>query len=303
MLKEPPECRPLRRYSIPHATTGVHPDAGHTETAMNLVSFNAYRSLGIPGVRYIKPEHLFREQERVRLADWVLFPETWQVNSLVYGLGARLFPALPGYHLGYDKIEMTRAFWTVCPTHVPETLILPPTPSSLEHAEACLGYPMVGKQPRNARGQGVYLLESRAELQAFAEREDRLYLQEYLPIDRDLRVVWLGDRVVTAYWRHGAEGSFHNNVARGGRVVFGPVPAEALQLVAQIASALGLDHAGFDLAQVQGHWYVLEFNLLFGNEALREAGVHLGPLIHRWLLRCGDDDGPDDSPTPWPIAS
>lgn len=270
---------------------------------MNLVSFNAYRSLGVPGVRYIKPEHLFREQALLRHADWVLFPETWQVNSLVYGLGARVFPALPGYHLGYDKIEMTRAFWTVCPAHVPETLILPPTETSLEAAEEQLGYPMVGKQPRNARGQGVFLLADRQALQAFAAREDRLYLQEYLPIDRDLRVVWLGDRVISAYWRHGAEGSFHNNVAQGGRIEFTDVPCAALELVERIATRLGLDHAGFDLARVHGHWYVLEFNLLFGNEALNQAGIRLGGFIHDWLRRQSDNGGPDNSPTPWPIAS
>lgn len=29
----------------------------------------------------------------------------------------------------------------------------------------------------------------------------RLYVQEYLPIDCDLRIVWVGGRIMEAYWR------------------------------------------------------------------------------------------------------
>jgi ribosomal protein S6--L-glutamate ligase len=106
-----------------------------------------------------------------------------------------------------------------------------------------------------------------------------LYLQEYLPIRRDLRVVWVGRQVIAAYWRVGAEAAFHNNVARGGSVDFDNVPAEALALVARVATELGVDHAGFDVAEVDGHYYLLEFNTLFGNEALNRRGISLARHI------------------------
>ena len=99
---------------------------------MRLITFDALRCLDIPGSRYIKPELMFRHKDEIEQADWILFPEYWQVNALVYGLQKRIFPSLATYHLGHDKIEMTRAFWAVCPEHIPQTMILPPTPGSIE---------------------------------------------------------------------------------------------------------------------------------------------------------------------------
>lgn len=61
---------------------------------MKMVSFNAYRTIGIPGVHYIKPDNMFKELETIQQADIVLFPETWQALALVYGLKKKFFQAL-----------------------------------------------------------------------------------------------------------------------------------------------------------------------------------------------------------------
>ncbi len=249
------------------------------------MTFNPFRALGVPGVHYLKPEHWFRERDAVQAADWILFPETWQVNALVYGLGKRIFPALPGYHLGRDKIEMTRAFQACVPEHLPRTLILPSNRNALEQIVEEFTFPLVVKEPRNARGLGVYRVEDERELRGLAARLDILYVQEYLPLERDLRVVWVGDRVVSAYWRSGDNG-FHHNVSKGGSVCFDAIPAQATALVERIAPRLGLDYAGFDVAMVDGWPYLLEFNLFFGNDALNARGVRLGPVIWDYLQAC-----------------
>ena len=49
------------------------------------VSFDPLRTLNIPGVIPIKPEHWLIHRDIVQAADWILFPEYWQVNALVYG--------------------------------------------------------------------------------------------------------------------------------------------------------------------------------------------------------------------------
>ena len=250
---------------------------------MRLVSFNALRSLGIPNVRYLKPELLFRERALLAGADWVLFPEYWQINALVYGFKARIFPSIASYQLGHDKIEMTRALWSVVPRHVPHTLILPSTASAIEQVLDEIGLPCVGKTVRSSMGQGVFLLQDRAALRDYAARHEVLYLQELLPARRDLRVVWVGNGVLTAYWRVGAEGAFHNNLAQGGRICFDAVPPQPIALAADAAGALGIDHAGFDLMEVDGHWYFLEFNTLFGNQALNARGIDLGAAILSYL--------------------
>lgn len=267
---------------------------------MRLVSFNALRSLGIPGVHHLKPEHLFRDIETVREADWLLYPEYWQVNSLSYGLKKRIFPSLASYHLGHDKIEQTRAFMAVVPNHVPHTLILPSTPASMEQILEQMDFPLVAKLVRSSMGEGVFLIEDRPALREYAQKTEILYLQEFLPLQRDLRVVWIGDQVVAAYWREQGDG-FHFNVAQGGVINFEEIPAQALELVRLVATELGIDHAGFDVAMVDGHPYLLEFNLLFGLDGLNRLGLNAGEYVLRYLERL--DGQPDHPFRPQPVAA
>lgn len=128
-----------------------------------------------------------------------------------------------------------------------------------------------------------------------------LYVQEYLPIDRDVRVVIVGDRVVTAYWRTQAEQGFYNNVARGGKIDTGPVPAVATELALRLARELGVDHAGFDIALVEGYPYVLEFNRLFGNQGLGQ-GSELKDAILGYLHSEMEPKDPEGPAPLWPVA-
>jgi len=246
---------------------------------MRLISFDALRTLDIPGVINVKPEDWLRRKNEIISADVLLFPDYWQVNALVYAWQQRIFPSINSYHLGHDKIEMTRAFEAVCPQHVPFTRILPSTPVALEQVLDEFSFPFVAKVVRSSMGQGVILIESRAALRDYAQANDVLYIQERLAIHRDLRVVVVGGKFVTAYWREAQDGRFHNNVAQGGKVSFEHIPDGALRLAERVAAQLGVDHAGFDIAEVDGHFYLFEFNVRFGTAALNARGIRLGPLI------------------------
>ncbi|MCE0760477.1 hypothetical protein LWH94_14865 [Marinobacter sp. G11] len=271
---------------------------------MHLVSFNVFRTLGFPDTTVLKPEHFLRHKPLLQDADWVLFPEYWQINALIHGLKCRVFPSVASYRIGHDKVEMTRAFQTVAPEHTPWTIIEANGPQEREMLWDAMALPFVAKLPKASMGEGVWLIESRADWLKYCERSDVLYVQEYLPIDRDVRVVIVGDRVVTAYWRTQAEQGFYNNVARGGQIVTGDVPAAAIELALRLARELEVDHAGFDIALVEGYPYVLEFNRLFGNQGLGQ-GSDLKDAILDYLQRqsCPQDpDGPTE-PTPlWPVA-
>lgn len=251
---------------------------------MNILSFNAYRTIGMPGVTYIKPENIFRDIEKIKEADCILFPEYWQVNLLVYSLNKRIFPNVNTYHLGHNKIEMTRGLMAAFPQNVPYTRIMSASDSSVEVVEEELGYPCVAKESKNSMGQGVFLINNRKELREYIENNETLYIQEKLPIDRDLRVVYVGNKVVTAYWRIAEEGSFHNNIAKGGSYSFENIPNEAIALVDSIAKKLGINHAGFDVAVVDDRYYILEFNVFFGNEGLRYQGISVEKIIYEYIM-------------------
>ena len=251
---------------------------------MRVVSFDAFRSLGIAGAHYIKPEHYQRHQDLLKQADWLLFPEYWQVNALYYGLGARVFPSIASYHIGHDKIEQTRVFQFLFPLHVPETLILANTPENRDQVWDRLELPFVAKVPKSSEGRGVYLIESREQWREYCAVNPVLYAQEWLPIDRDMRIVVIGRRVVGGYWRLQSSDGFHNNLARGGELHIAPLPAAAVELVQRIATSLNIDHGGFDIAMFGERPYIIEFNRLFGNHGLSEQGIRTGELIRQYLL-------------------
>ena len=250
---------------------------------MRLVSFDPFRTLGIPGVRYIKPDRYLEHLDEIRAADWLLFPEYWQVNALHYAEGKRVFPSMASYHLGHDKIEMTRALTSRWPEHLPATLVLASTPGNRDQVLDTLGLPLVAKEARSSEGRGVQLIGDEAQWQRYCDSRGVLYAQEYLPIDRDLRIVVIGRHVVAGYWRVQPPGGFLNNVAAGGSLAFDPVPRSAIRLVTRVARTLGIDHAGFDVAMVGDHPYLLEFNRLFGNSGLAEQGVRPAEHIARYL--------------------
>jgi len=259
---------------------------------MQLVSFNLFRSLGIPGVHYIKPAEMYAQKALIEQADWLLFPETWQVNTLVHAFRQRIFPSPASYHLGADKVQMTRAFWAVCPEHIPCTRIEANDARGSEAILQSFCFPFVAKEIRHAMGRGVHLIGNAADWRRYAEANAILYAQELLPIERDLRVVVIGRHAVAAYWRQRPDWGFHTNVARGGRIVTGDVPAPAIALAERVAGALGIDHAGFDIAWVGGHPYLFEFNVLFGNQGIGECGVCLAEEIHRHLGKLTPQDKP-----------
>jgi ribosomal protein S6--L-glutamate ligase len=111
-------------------------------------------------------------------------------------------------------------------------------------------------------------------------------VQEYLPIDRDLRIVIVGDTILAAYWRNQSPYSFHNNVSRGGDIDdTSEVPQAALDLVLQVSQALGVDHAGFDVAMVGERPYLFELNRLFGNKGITDGDARIRSAALDWLAR------------------
>ena len=285
----PDPKRPLACHII--RTTPLRPP-------LRLVSFDVFRTLGVRGVMPIKPDEIFARVGDLRQADWVLFPEEWQLSTLVHALHCRVFPSMASYRFGQDKVQFTRAMMAINPARMPDTLILPPSPEAAQTAIDRFGFPFVVKRPKSSMGQGVYRIDKRAAIMDLLPSLDVLYAQECLDISRDLRVVWVGDRVVIAYWRENTEG-FHNNIAQGGVADFAYVPQEPLDLVRFVATELGIDHGGFDLVEVDGHWMFLEVNVRMGNAGLKAAGIDLAAIIEDWLLRnTPDEDGTDDDPLP-----
>ncbi|MGH8547556.1 MAG: ATP-grasp domain-containing protein [Methylococcales bacterium] len=138
---------------------------------------------------------------------------------------------------------MTRDFWLVCPANVLYTLILPDNSNGCEQVLDEMSSPFVLKEPRNSRGRGVFLVDSRAEFREITAKMEILYVQEYLPVEEDLRIVYVGEGIAVAYWRRGGD-RFHHNIAQGAQGDFKAIPEKAVTLVATVAGELGVEYAG-----------------------------------------------------------
>ena len=250
---------------------------------MQLLSFNLFRTSGIK-TEHAKSDYHFDSLKKIEQADVVLFPEYWQIHSIIYGMKKPIFPSAATFHLGHDKIEMTRIFQTVIPDNIPRTGIYGKNEFTVERVLREFSFPFVAKTVRSSMGQGVHLIKNETDWKKYTDTHETFYIQEYIPNEKDLRVVVVGDQVLAAYWRVGGA-QFLNNVAQGGVLDFDDVPQGAIDFVLALAKQLDIDHAGFDLIIRDGQWYVLEFNVFFGGEGLNHLGIHAPDTILAYVER------------------
>lgn len=247
---------------------------------MKKVSFNMIRSAGIK-TDYAKPEYYFDQLDKVRAAELVLFPEYWMVNSIIYGLNKPIYPSPATYHLGHDKIEMTRAFKATFPDRIPKTLIYGKNAYTIERVLEEFTYPFVAKTAKSSMGQGVWLIKQEQDWLEYVEKHDTFYVQEYISNDRDLRIIIIGEDVAGAYWR--VSEAFLNNVAQGAHFSYDDIPQDVVDEVLEIAKTLHINHAAFDVIVTAEGFYILEFNVFFGSEGLMPLGVRLAEKIDAYL--------------------
>lgn len=227
------------------------------------------------------PEHA----AMIRNARKIYYPTTFYAD-LFDAAGKALFPSYHTYKCVQDKIKQTALFELLEIPH-PRTRAyygsrwMPKVLSEFE-------FPFIAKIPRgSAMGRGVFLIRNHAELEAYAETTNVGYIQQYLPIDRDIRAVVIGNRVVHAYWRVAAPGEYRSNVAAGGRILLNGVPETARALALRTALACGWNDVGIDICLHDGRFYVLEANMKYGKEGFRAAGIDYVRLMET-LIASGE---------------
>jgi ribosomal protein S6--L-glutamate ligase len=232
------------------------------------------------GVRTHFDDYTADEQALIRQADTVYYPTSFYAE-LLSAAGKRIFPSLRTYAFAQDKVKQTALFRLLDIPHPRTRVFYGRQRSGIFRA---FDTPFVAKVARgSARGHGVRLIRTADDLEDYCARNRVAYVQEYLPHDRDVRVVVIGNAVAHAYWRVAAPGEFRTNVALGGRVLLEPVPADAQELALRTARLCGWDDAGIDLCRRGEGWVVLEANMKYGREGFRQAGIDYVRLMERMI--------------------
>ncbi|MBW2616483.1 MAG: RimK family alpha-L-glutamate ligase, partial [Deltaproteobacteria bacterium] len=110
------------------------------------------------------------------------------------------------------------------------------------------------------------------------------YVQEYLPHERDLRVVLINYKPVLSYWRIRSPENFRTNLSQGGRISFEQIPVEGIELALESAKKCKFNDVGMDLIKSKGKWHVIEANMKYGRKGLKIKGLDLKKIMRQKLL-------------------
>jgi len=247
------------------------------------------RLKGVPEVLTlgVKPNFMdYSEEERDLIAGaaMILYP-TANYAQFFTTLGKPFFPSLETCLYADEKIKQTTLFSMLGIPH-PRTRIY----YHLHHHDILrdFSFPFVAKLPRaSSRGRGVYKIDNSEQLNAYLRLTSTAYVQEYLPHERDLRVILVNYEPILSYWRQRDSSNFRANLHQGATPQFLEIPDEALSLARDTAHRCRFNDVGLDLIPCRGKWYVIEANMEYGRKGLLMKGMNLKQILRDKLL-CGE---------------
>lgn len=139
------------------------------------------------------------------------------------------------------------------------------------------GAPVVIKLLEGTQGIGVVLADTKkaAEsiIEAFMGLNANILVQEFIKEagGADIRCFVVGDKVVAAMKRQGAEGEFRSNLHRGGSAQLIKLTKDERATAVSAAKAMGLGVCGVDILQSKNGPVVMEVNSSPGLEGIETA--------------------------------
>ncbi|WP_068712329.1 30S ribosomal protein S6--L-glutamate ligase [Vibrio tritonius] len=152
------------------------------------------------------------------------------------------------------------------------------------------GAPVVIKLLEGTQGIGVVLAETRTAaesvIEAFMGLKANIMVQEYIKEagGADIRCFVIGDKVIAAMKRQGAEGEFRSNLHRGGTASLIKITPQERKTAIEAAKAMGLNVAGVDLLRSERGPLVMEVNSSPGLEGIEAAtGKDIAGMIIEFI--------------------
>ncbi len=146
--------------------------------------------------------------------------------------------------------------------------------------------PVILKLLESTHGNGVIKADSvasaKSALEAFSGIKEDIIIQEFIEEagGKDLRVFVVGDEVVGAMQRSGAEGEFRSNLHKGGSAQKVQLDKKTETAAIESAKLLGLTVAGVDLLESVRGPLVIEVNSSPGLQGIEKAtGINVAGKI------------------------
>ncbi len=174
----------------------------------------------------------------------------------------QFIPSLDTQFSNKSKENVTRFCWKYA-IPVPKTYIYYDRKKGYEFLEQTK-YPKIIKKsygPSNYGGYFVHKVDSKQEAKKLfdTKKYHPMYLQDFVPMEADVRVMLIGHKPVCAFWRRPPEGEWLTNTSQGGSMDYQNVPKELLDLAVKVSKAANAEYWACDIAVGKdGKYRILE---------------------------------------------
>lgn len=114
-------------------------------------------------------------------------------------------------------------------------------------------YPKIVKRsygPSNYGGYFVHKVDSYEEATKLfsKKRYHPIYIQDFIPMQADIRVMLIGHKPICAFWRRPSDGGWLTNTSQGGTMDYMNVPKSVLDLAVKVSKAAKAEYWACDIA-------------------------------------------------------
>lgn len=203
-----------------------------------------------------------------------------------------VFPDLNQYYTYNDKIKQKEVFDYLNIPQLP-TFVAQDKEKALQIINK-ITYPAVIKDAYSACGEAVFKINSKAEAKKIIDKifsrgykgiKNYLYIQKFIPgLKGDLRIITLGNKIATAYWRK-SEKDWRHNICQGAKADFENIPTKAKDFCLKISKKMNFHWMAYDLIIVKNKIYLLEWSCNFGLNAPKAKGINVRAMMADYMLK------------------
>ncbi len=171
-------------------------------------------------------------------------------------------PSMDTQFSNKSKENVTRFCWKY-DIPIPKTHIFYDRQKAEKFMEST-SYPKIIKKsygPSNYGGYFVHKVDSTHEAKDLMAKKKYhpIYMQDFIPMSADVRVMLIGHKPVCAFWRRPPEGKWLTNTSQGGSMDYKDVPVKLLDLAVKVSKASKAEYWACDIAVGKdGKYRILE---------------------------------------------
>ena len=174
----------------------------------------------------------------------------------------KFIPSMDTQFSNKSKENVTRFCWKY-DISIPKTYIYYDRKKGYDFI-AKTEYPKIIKKsygPSNYGGYFVHKADSASQAKNLLDvkKYHPIYMQDFVPMEADVRVMLIGHKPVCAFWRRAPKGEWLTNTSQGGSMDYMDVPKELLDLAVSVSKAANAEYWACDVAVGKdGKYRILE---------------------------------------------